>query len=291
MLKSVVRSLAALSLAAIWSVCQAKEVVKIDLPPIEPVTLTFRAFDPQHVLVNENAVLSRIAAGLSAKTRWPIRVGQPDTSNSVLDTGGRTQVSSNDHSLKIQYLAVTRYLNGGGDGTVMTMTVKYAIERTPELLKISLTFPDHATSVREGMPFLTRKLWDTTEIVTDYSSLAASLSSVEVELQCEATGELDSKYKPDTVLANLERHLGRPGTGSAPRSQISANGEVAREGVYVYTVRGQRRTVKVTTYPYHDATKVAYSASLPYSLRSDGSSTGDDDGPALSTLLQSIIND
>ncbi len=52
-----------------------------------------------------------------------------------------------------------------------------------------------------------------------------------------------------------------------------------------------RRDTKVSTYPYHDGTKLGYTASLPYTLRSDGSSTGDDDGAQLRDLLQKVISD
>jgi len=290
--KAILRTMAAFVLGVSLAQANANETVVVDLPHIEPIQLTFRAFDPQHVLVGERALLDGIAHHLSSKTRWPLRVGQRDTADAVRDTGGRTQVDSSRSALAIQYLAVTRYLNGASsDGTVMTMPVSYSIERTPDLVKITLTFPTQARSVRNGLPFLTRKLWDTNEIVADYSALVDSLQSVEVHLSCEAKGELESAYKQDAVLGNLERMLGRPMNSGFAGNQINAGGTVTKDGVYVYTVRGERRQVKVSTFPYHDGAKVNYAASLPYTLRSDGSSSGDDDGAQLHDLLKKIIND
>ena len=153
-----------------------------------------------------------------------------------------------------------------------------------------MTFPDQGKSVRDGLPFITRKLWNMLDIVSDYAKLAESLKTTELRLQCEAHGELESAYKPDAVLGNLERMLGRPTYSTGPGSQIGASGSVTRDGVYVYTVRGERRQVRVSTYPYHDGAKVGYTASLPYTLRGDGTSGGDEDGAQLRDLLQKVIS-
>ncbi len=128
------------------------------------------------------------------------------------------------------------------------------------------------------MPFITRKLWDINEILEDYSSLAQSLQAMELKLNCQAQGELESPYKQDAVLANLERMLGRPTNSGGVGAQICSSGSVTRYATYVYTVRGERRQVKVSTFPYHGGSKVSYVASLPYTLRSDGTSRGDDAG-------------
>lgn len=291
MIRAILRAAVAALLSATLVQGHANETVNVDLPHVEPIELTYRAFDPQHVLIDERILLEGIARSLSAKTRWPLRTGQRDTADAVLDTGGRTRLAVGQHLLAIEYLALTRYLSGGATGTTMTVPVSYSVERTPDLVKITLTFPDQAKSVRDGLPFITRKLWNTTDILSDYARLSESLKTIELHLQAEAHGELESPYKPDAVLGNLERLLGRPVTSTLPASQIGAGGIVTRDGVYIYTVRGERRQVKVSTYPYHDGTKLGYTASLPYTLRSDGSSTGDDDGAQLRDLLQKVISD
>lgn len=291
MFKAVLRFIATVLLSLAVGQVSANETVKVDVPHFEPLQLTFRAFDPQHVLINESVILSAIAQKLSATTRWPLRVNQPDTKDAVLDTGGRTKLVPQEHRLAIQYIATSRYLSGGSTGTVLTIPVTYAIDRTPDTVKITLTFPDHAFSLREGLPFITRKLWDINEILEDYSSLAQSLQAVELKLNCQAQGELESPYKQDAVLGNLERMLGRPTNYGDVGAQIGSSGSVTRDATYVYTVRGERRQVKVSTFPYHDGSKVSYIASLPYTLRSDGTSTGDDAGTELHDLLQKIVSD
>ena len=281
----------ALAVAASASQANADEITSISLPHIEPITLTYKAFDPQHVLIMEPAYLSLIAQTLSNSTRWPLRVGQKDTTDAVLDTGGRAQVDPQQHAIKIQYLAVTRYLSGGMTGTTLTIPVSYSVARSPDSVAITLTFPDQADSVRHGMPFLTRKLWATNEIVGDYAKLADSLKSVDLHLTYQASGEIEAKYKPDAVLGNLERLLGRPTYTNSPGAQISGSGAVTRDGVFIYTDQGERRQVRISTVPYHEGAKISYSASLPYTLHSDGSSSGDDSATALRDLLTKVVND
>ncbi len=291
MFKAVVRSLATVLLSLVAGHACANETVNVAVPHFEPVQLTFKAFDPQHVLINESVILGAIAQKLSTTTQWPLRVGQPDTKDAVLDTGGRTKLLPQEHSLAIQYIATSRYLSGGSTGTVLTVPLTYAIDRSPDTIKITLTFPDQAVSVREGMPFLTRKLWDMNQILADYASLAQSLQTVELSLNCRAQGELESPYKQDAVLGNLERMLGRPMNSGGAGAQIGSDGTVTRDATYVYTVRGERRRVQVSTFPYHNGSKVNYVASLPYTLRSDGTSTGDDAGTELHDLLRKVVND
>ncbi len=121
MFKAVVRSMAIVLLSLAVGQASASETVKVDVPQFEPVQLTFKAFDPQHVLINESTILSTIAQKLSAVTRWPLRVNQPDTKDAVLDTGGRTRLVPQEHRLAIQYIATSRYLSGGSTGTVLTV--------------------------------------------------------------------------------------------------------------------------------------------------------------------------
>ncbi len=291
----MIRLIPAAALAAVLvtisSPAQADETSIVSLPHFEPLTLTYRAFDPEHVLINEQTVLSEIAQTLSLRTKWPLRIGQKDTSDAVLDTGGRTQVDPRQHVLRVQYLAHTRYLSGGTTGTMLTIPVNYSVARSEDSLAISLTFPEQGESVRHGMPFLARKLWAADQIVDDYAHLAEVLKSVDVHLNYQASGEIDAKYKPEAVLGNLERLLGRPVYANSPGAQIGASGSVTREGVFVYTDHGERRQVHISTVPYHEGAKVAYSASLPYTLHSDGSGTGNEAAMALRDLLTKLVND
>lgn len=280
----------ALVVATGSSQSRADETTPVPLPPLQPITITYRAFDPGHVLINENALLSSIARALTDLTKFKLRTGEPDTKDAVSDTGCRTTLRGDRHDLAIEYLAVTRFLSGGATGTTMVIPVSYSIARTDDLVTVTFTFPEKSRTIRHGMPFLTRKLWAMDDIVADYENLTTRLASVDVQLNWRTAGELESKYKPDAVLGNLERMLGRSDS-RAPLAQIGSSGSVTKEADYVYTDHGVRRQVHVATYPYHDGAKISYTAFLPYTLRSDGSVTGDDTGGALRALLSKVVND
>ncbi len=268
----------------------ADETTVVDLPHLESATVTYAAFDPQHVLINENAIVQSIAQELTGATRFPMHSEQ-DTKDAVNETGGRTQADVVHHTLIIWYQAVSRYLSGGETGTKLKIPVNYTISRTDDQLTVTYSFPENAKSYRHGMPFLTRKLWATNTILEDYSQLTAKLVGLPLKLTYNATGELESRYKQDAVLGNLERMLGRPGGGALAGAQIGGSGSVTREADFVYTDKGVRRTVHVSTVPYHDGSKVLYRANLPYTLKPDGSVEGTAGPPALNDLLSKVIND
>ncbi len=268
----------------------ADETTTVNLPHLEPVTVTYAAFDPQHVLINENGIVQSIAQELTGATRFPMRSEQ-DTKDSVNETGGRTQADVARHALIISYQAVSRYLSGGETGTRLKIPVNYTISRTDDQLTVTYSFADSAKSYRHGMPFLTRKLWNMDAIIDDYSQLAAKLVALPIKLSYNATGELESRYKQDAVLGNLERMLGRPGGGAFGAAQIGGSGSVTREADFVYTDKGVRRTVHVSTVPYHDGSKVSYRATLPYTLQPDGSVEGTAGPAALNELLSKVVND
>ena len=280
----------ALVLVGVSAPVLADETTVVDLPHVESATVTYAAFDPQHVLINENAIVQAIAQELTRATRFPMR-SENDTKDAINETGSLTQADIAHHTLTIWYQAVSRYRSGGEDGTKLKIPVSYAISRTDDQLTVTYSFPDSAKSYRHGMPFLTRKLWAMDTILADYSQLAAKLVSLPLKLNFNATGELESRYKQDAVLGNLERMLGRPSGGALAGAQIGSSGSVTREADYVYTDKGVRRMVHVSTVPYHDGSKVSYRASLSYTLGPDGSIDGSAGPSALNDLLSKVIND
>ena len=91
-----------------------------------------------------------------------------------------------------------------------------------------------------------------------------------------ASSSLQGPRRARIDLQILGRMLGRPTYAPAPTTQMSSGGTVTRDGVYVHTVRGERRQGRASTFPYHDGSKAGYSASLPCTLRGDGTSRGDE---------------
>ena len=104
----------------------ADEKTDISLPHIEPVTVTYSAFDPSHVLVNENVMVQSIARALTGGTRFPIR-STPDTKDSTDETGCRTTVDLSKHTYTIEYEALSRFSSGSATGTVRVFTQPLAV--------------------------------------------------------------------------------------------------------------------------------------------------------------------
>jgi len=90
---------------------------------------------------------------------------------------------------------------------------------------------------------------------------------------------------------SFERLLTRRSRGSAPLTRAGVSGSVSRDETFVCTIGSNRREVQVSTFPYHDGTKVIYTAALPFRLKPDGSSAGDDEVTALKALMSKVIND
>jgi hypothetical protein len=290
LLQSMLRRALAIALTVGASASQADETAVAALPHLDPIQLTYRALDPQRTLINEQFIVAGVGQAMTSLTRWPVK-SAPDTKDAVIETGGRTQLNSSKHLLVMQYLANTRYLSGGSTGTTLTIPVAYTVERSDELVKITLTFPDQGTVVRHGLPFLTRKLWDMQEITNDYAAIAGNVQAAELPFNYQAHGEFESKLKPDAVLGNLERLLARPARGLMATTQVAGSGSVSRDETFVCSVAGNRREVQVSTFPYHDGTKISYTAVLPYKLKADGSVSGGEEAPALAALLAKIIDD
>ena len=268
----------------------ADETTAVDLPQAATTLLIFRAFDPNHLLTRESAMLGAIAGEMTAMTRWPVRQKQ-ETSNTVAETGSRTRFDAQQHSLVIEYIALSRYLNGGYTGSTLSIPIAYAVERVDDNVKISLSFPQQASLERKGMPFLTRKLWDMNQITDDYASVVGRLQTVELHFHYWAKGEMESKYRPEAVLGNLQRILGRPERNVFQNNRADQANSISRDEVFVSRVDGKYREVRVSVLPYHDGSKVNYASELPYTLKSDGSVVGDDTSRSLNEQLSKIVND
>ena len=280
-------SLAAM-LLALLSTAQADETSSVELPHVEATQLTFSATNPEHGPIGEQVILGALGTQISGLTKWPVQEKR-DTTDAVAVTGGRTRLDMQRHTLFVEYVAHSRYLSGGFTGSTLSIPIPYTVERVNNVLKISLTFPDHASLERHGMPLLTRKLWDMHEILEDYASLAARTHSVELHLNYPSKGELDSKYKPEAVLGNFERKFGPPVRVLSTANQSSDS--VSRDEIFACNVAGINVQLWISVYPYHDGAKVTYNAHLPFTLKPDGTTPDDDAAQTLNNQLTRIVND
>lgn len=290
MLRSMLKYAFVAVLASVLPICHADETTVVDLPHAAPLELTFQVLDPQHGRIDERVILAALAQEMTGLTRWPVREKQ-ETSDTVVEVGGRTRFDAQQHCLVVEYLAQSRYLNGGYTGSTLSIPVGYGLERGQDAVKITFTFPDSAHLVRHGLPFLTRKLWDLNQILDDYATLAGKIPGIELHLHFQSKGELESRYGPEAVLGNLERIFGKPLRSQVSIGRADVGGSIAREAVYIVSIGRVQREVRVSVLPYHDGSKVSYVAQLPYTLKGDGSETGGEAPRDLNEALLKVVND
>lgn len=278
-------AIAATALLCAYAPVRANDLTQVELPAAEPAALHFQAFDPQHVLVNENTLLAQIARAGQEATRLHPRDRRTDTI--VTTIGSKISLNVATRAINIEYFAIEKGSSGLMRSTDLLIPVAYEIERSTDQVTVHLTFPQQGRLDTKTMfLFGALKLPPTAELNADYLTVASAMSTAAARMSTQVRGEIESKYKPEAVIGNFERLWGRPSTES-----VRQTNSVGREGTFVYTAGGTRTAVRVLAFPYHDGTKVQYEASLPYELKPDGSSSGGASLAALEQAVREIAND
>lgn len=280
MFERLLAAFAAMALLCAGAPARANDITQTALPTVEAAALHFQAFDPQHVLVNENALLTQIArAGQDATRYRNLRERRTDTISTSL--GSKVSLSVANHTINVEYFAIEKGNSGVMRSTDLKIPVTYEIERGTDQVTVHLQFPSQGTLDTKAMfLFGALKLPPAADLDADYLAVASAMSTAAAVMSTQVRGEIESKYKPEAVIGNFERLWGRP-TTEAVRQPNS----VGREGTFVYTANGARTIVRVLAFPYHDGTKVQYEATMPYELKPDGTSSG---GTALAGLEQAV---
>ena len=283
--KRLFAAIAAAALLCAYAPVRANDITQMDLPPAQAAALHFQAFDPQHVLVDENTLLAQITRAGQAATRLRAHDRRNDTI--VITTGCKVSLNVATRAINIEYFALEKGSSGLIRSTDLLIPVTYEVERGADQVTVHLNFPQQGRVDTKAMfLFGALKLPPTADLTDDYLTIASAMSTAAASLSTQVRGEIESKYKPEAVIGNFERLWGRPST-EAMRQPNS----VGREGTFVYTAGGARTQVRVSAFPYHDGTKVQYEASLPYELKPDGTSSGGASLAALEQAVREIAND
>ena len=280
---------AALAIAFVGtaSVSRAQELTQIDVPVADSAEMTYSAFDLTHVLISERALLAALQRVAEAATRYPLKTEHEGYFNYT--KGLRVGVDSSKHLLNLHYESLRQHARDASIGTKRTFSIAYTLTQVGNATHIVLEFPRQAQEeVKSEILNPTPKLWDGDDINADYQQVAAALHGPELLMNTMAQGEIESKYKPDVVLANLDRMLGHMQVG-VPTGPSTANGAVST-GTFVYTVAGKRLPLFVKVYAYHDASKVQYQIQLPYTLEADGSIKSADAASGFVSALQRLAD-
>jgi hypothetical protein len=257
----------------------------IALPDVEPVILTYRAVDSLNVPYADGVVINQLLQRVQEATGMPAREQiKPDGTKLV--SGIRTKYIPAKHELLVLYDAHEI----GREGLVLGQTIAVPISadesKDGNRRLIRLSFPSKASSASKKVYFLDAPQLNTNDVLADYERVVAALRAAEIQVQTHVSGELVSKYRPEAILANFERLVGRDrSSGGTPRGSTSLMGNFLFKGNSFET------GIVVTAFPYREGSKVQFSANIPLRLEPDGTALGDDGVQVIQDAVAKVVND
>lgn len=258
----------------------------IDLPKHEPIILKFPAFDPTRTLIDEMQLLQGIATALKSNTKIPLT---SDKARPIAELSGmHTIVQAQNSRILLRYIHVEKYDNRDEYGQWLLIPIDYQIARGDNDVTITLLPSQKGELVTKSLLIIPpKKIGQIDDIITDSTEVLNAAARLKVSLNCLVKGEVNSNFKPDSVIGNFERALGRYTYGyNEPRSY-----DPKIDNVFAYRIDQTRAPLKVSTYPYHDGTKLTYEIQMPYQVSSDGSSDGADLAQKLKGDMERIVNE
>lgn len=264
----------------------ADEHTQLGVPKHEPVTLKFRAFDPARVLIDEQLILRNLTSALQTKSRLPLK----NNRGPIELVGLRTILDQGQSQIVFQYVNVERSPSGNEYGQLLSIPVTYQVERGNDDITVRLLPPEKAdfTTRRLMLSFLTSlKLGPVDELFADFSAVLDAVPTLKLRLSFLAKGEAIANFKPESVIGNFERLLGRHAYGYNEERVY----DLKRDNVFSYRIGQERVPLKVAAFSYRDGTKIVYEAKLPYQLAGDGTSEGYDLPSTIKSDIDHILND
>ena len=105
-------------------------------------------------------------------------------------------------------------------------------------------------------------------------------------------GNINSRYKADSIYANFKRLMGTYNWRSYYGSDKEKLTEVKKENTFNLKINNKYIPLHVEVYPYRDGSKIQYEAYLPYSINSDGTvSLSKKEIETIKNKIAKVIND
>ena len=256
-----------------------------DLPEIAPVTLTYRAVDSQNVPYAEGLIRGQLAQRANDATSMTVRQNTDNEGHHIV-FGLRAAITPSGSNLVLAYGFHQISSNGLDLGQTIIIPIRIEERNEGGQYLVTLTFPTKASSKRARMYLLGAPELNTSEVLADYAHVVEAIEHTEIQIQTNVHGELDTKYRPEAVLANFDRLIGRERPWKA-----GASASTGLSDTFLYKGQDFRTTIAVTVFPYRDGSKVQYSANVPLKLAPDGSAKGDDGVKVLQELVAKVAND
>lgn len=261
---------------------------QIEIPAHEPVLLKFRAFDPSRVLIDEQAMLKEVFKGLEGLSNHPLK-----TQGSLVrhQSGLRIKLDVPQSRIHFEYVNLDLYDSGSQYGQSLTISALYEVARGERDFEIHLRVPRTAELLTRNSRGIFRvptpKLDSPEGMLQDFAAILEAAPRLIVNRQCDVKGEKTSTYKPEAVMGNFDRLLGRHGSASG----ATQTGGLDRPDVFAYLAGQIRVPLTIAAVPYREGAKIIYSAALPYTLRADGTGEQYELPEKLSTDIDRILAD
>jgi len=264
----------------------AEDIVLIDVPKHDTVVLKFIAFDPARVLIDESQLLRMLTSNLQGKSKFPLRSDNHPVIQEQL--GLRAALDQRNSKIIFQYVHVNHHRDGSEYGQWLSFPVSYVIERNNDDVTIQLIPPEKSEMTTRRLLFMPPpKLGPANELLDDFSNVLNAAPTVKIKMLALVKGEVTSNFKPESILGNFERLLGRHKYGYSEERKY----DLKRDNVFSYQLGQERFPLKVAVFPYRDGTKIVFEAFLPYQISADGYTEGFDVSETLKNDVQKIVND
>jgi hypothetical protein len=124
-------------------------------------------------------------------------------------------------------------------------------------------------------------------LLEDYGKIFSGATAMKIKLEALAKGEVNTNIRPESILGNFERLLGRYKSGFSDEKVY----DLKKYNVFSYLSGKDRVALKVAIFPYKDGSKIVYEAMLPYVIGADGSKEGYELPDKMKFDIEKIVND
>lgn len=264
------------------SVSDRTQTLTLNFPKVDPVSgekFVFNVgrydFSNQIVKLSQYPKFHRIRGGAVSEYKG-LKVNE-HTNNYILDyTNGNYHPSTGSWFLNsAKFTIFYKQLNNNQISFTLDDTYKY--QPCSDAIGIDIDPLDSLQNLEK----------DSKNILSKLKTLKITLNK-----RYHLKGDINSKYKADSIYANFKRLMGSYNWRSYYGSSKENLTEVKKENTFNLEINNKYIPLRVEVYPYRDGSKVQYEAYLPYTISSDGKvSLSKKDIEQLKTKISKVIND
>jgi len=263
-------------------IAYAENLEKINFPHREPLVLKIKSIDPSGMEISESTLINEITLKLLASTRMKLI---NDGAHPIQNIEGlRVQNYSNEKGITLRYVNVELFSTGIEYGQYLVIPLSYSVKKNEGDFYITISTPDQANLItRKQLIFPPNKIKSVDKCIEDANVILDSLKSMLINRYYKLSGELDSSFKPESIMGNFQRLLGSPVKILNEGSKLG--------GQFNYKAGNENRRLTISSFPYREGSKITYSIDVPYTLSTDSGIVGGDLQQQIVLDLERIIND